>query len=876
MSKGMGRLVSCSAVALMVATSAHAQVAPAAGAPAQTPTDVSAQDTVPAQDIVVTGSRIHGVGPVGSDLITVGARDLQASPKSTVTDMLREVPQISTIGVTEATVNVQGVSTSNLGRTGAVNLHGLGPEATLVLLDNHRMIGSSAGGLYVDPGTIPAIALSRVDVVPDGASAIYGSDAIGGVVNMVVRQNYSGAETRLQYGFADGYHKVQASQLLGTKWTGGSVLLAYEFLHTTNLNGTDRSFYRSDQTARGGKDYRSTFCAPGTVQIGTTTYPLPSLAAGSPNRCDLTQYSDILPRQTKHSILLSGHQDLTDNLQFYVQGYYSHRDEKVSNGVIGGQYTVPSTNAYFVSPTGTTPASELVSTNFLNAFGDYYTRGTTETMNGTAGLKLAFGHGWHAEAAASAGRDKEVFFRDTLNNSALATALSSNNTSTALNPFGANGMSASSLVISGLFTGLFNPNFLNKTAGAELRLDGPLFDLPAGAVQVAAGAEYRDYSENVNTVRGTTSAPSSFVVTGSRHVKSVYGELYVPVFGASNAAPLLQRLDLSAAVRYDSYDDVGNTTNPKIGVNWSPVGGLMLHGSFGTSFRAPALSDILSPSASISVQNWVDPLSPTGTSSGLSYSSFSAPLKPETATTWSFGADIKPQALPGLMLNASYWSVNYTNQVNKPQANILQLASFYSDRIIRNPTAAQVSALLASGLPVSGTVPPIVAFIANITPGNLGTTKASGIDFRAAYDFDAGGAHWQVGGDGSYNIRYDVSLVPGGAFIKEVGEITYPVRFRGRVFASVAAGGVYGRITLNHTSAYENNLVTPAQPVSAWNTVDLNLSYDLPFIKGVSLAVDVSNLFNTRPPFVNTDGGYDPMAASALGRLVGLSVSKRW
>ncbi len=240
------------------------------------------------EEVVVTGSRIRGAKLVGSSSVTVDQDMLQHTTAVTVADILKQVPQFAPIGVNSTSNAVQGVNTSNLTRATALNLHGAGPVATLVLLDGHRMIASGQGGIYVDPSTIPAVALERVEIVPDGGSAIYGSDAIAGVVNLILRRNYDGAETSVRYGSAHGYSRKQLSQIFGFSWAGGSLMAAYENIRNSNLAGSDRDFFRSNLTASGGADYRSSFCSPGNISLGGTFYTIPGLTVGR-NRCELAK-----------------------------------------------------------------------------------------------------------------------------------------------------------------------------------------------------------------------------------------------------------------------------------------------------------------------------------------------------------------------------------------------------------------------------------------------------------------------------------------------------------------------------------------------------------------------------------------------------------
>ena len=240
----------------------------------------AAEDAGEIEEVTVTGSRIRGVAPVGSPVISLGREDLNLSASSTVADFLKEIPQVVGTGIDETRFVSTGINASNASRATAINLRGLSPAATLVLLDGHRVTPSGTAGAFVDSSAIPSAAIERLEVVADGSSALYGSDAIAGVVNMIVRKNFEGAETTVRDNFADGYSRLQLSQLFGHRWDNGNVMLAYEYTTNDALNSTERDFYRADQRPRGGSDYRSQNCVPGTLRIGTTTYAIPEAPSG--------------------------------------------------------------------------------------------------------------------------------------------------------------------------------------------------------------------------------------------------------------------------------------------------------------------------------------------------------------------------------------------------------------------------------------------------------------------------------------------------------------------------------------------------------------------------------------------------------------------
>src|SRR6185503_5684895 len=186
----------------------------------------------------------------------------------------------------------------------------LSPFATLTLLDGHRVPPSGTTGATVDPDSFPSILIQRVDVVADGASATYGSDAVAGVVNLIMRRNVEGFEAQARYGSANHYEENRIAAALGHGWQiglgSGQISIGLEQSYHSHLNGQNRAFFQSNQTGEGGSNYSSLQCNPGTIVVGNTTYAIPkggvtpatasSLVPGTANYCDTAKYQDILPR----------------------------------------------------------------------------------------------------------------------------------------------------------------------------------------------------------------------------------------------------------------------------------------------------------------------------------------------------------------------------------------------------------------------------------------------------------------------------------------------------------------------------------------------------------------------------------------------------
>lgn len=835
--------------------------------------------------IVITGSRIRGVAPVGSTMVAVGRENIEVSPAVSTVDLLREVPQVINLGNDASHRGAQG-GNANTRFASGINLRGIGPNATLLLVDGQRMPLSGGQVHFVDPNVIPTIALERMEVIADGASAVYGSDAVAGVVNMILRDDYVGAESSVRFGFADSYEKRQIGQIFGFSWGSGNLMLAYENTYNSSLYGGDRGWYTSDQRSRGGGDYTSTYCSPGTLVVGGVRYALPAgdgtavdpaaLVPNTQNRCDDIRETDLIPRSDRHSFAFKGKQEINDWLRFDTMGFYSERDFAIrgylNQSRATASLTVPNTNAYFVSPV---PTATSVTVNYLfpRAFGPSINEGTSTSYLAVAGFTADVSD-WQVSLKGSYGESEDIINSlSSINQVELRAALASSDPATAFNPFG-DGSTIPASVLDRIRAKFIN-DVDHRLSTVSLEANGPLFALPAGMVRMAIGVEHRNEAFKQDGVRpGTTVATADY----SRKADSAYTELYVPV--VANAA-FADELNLSLAVRYDKYNDFGSTTNPKFGVNWRPKSNLLLTASYGTSFRAPSLSEVYGE-PSIFQRVLADPLSPTGQSNGLSISGGNTSLDPEEAKTRSFGIDWESEALPGLHTNVTYFDIEYTGQIFDLHGTPSRLADpAYSAFVIRNPTQEQIQELITNGWRHGDVLnPALVTFIIDGRRQNLAQTRASGIDYQVRFATDTQIGQLAFGVFGSYFTRFEVAQSSLAAYRSVRDYIDNPLRSRIRGMAAWSHNGFHANAFVNHSNSYTNNLIATPERVGSWTTVDLDLGYSFSgtenLLDGVRLSLSVENLFDKQPPYVDNEDGFDAQIASAIGRLVSVSVRKVW
>lgn len=854
-------------------SAAHAQQAPAAEAPAE-------------EAIIVTGSRIRGIAPVGSNVIAVDAAKIAQEPVNNTNDLLRRVPQVVSLGANRAGGSAQN-GAANATRGAGINLRGISTNATLILYDGKRLPAQGLQGQFTDPSSIPAIALERVEVVADGASAIYGSDAIAGVVNFILRRNLNGGEVRARVGITgNGYEEHQVSGIFGRKWDTGAFTIAGEITHNKALLGSELDFYQDDNRYRGGRDLRVTNCDPGTISISGTTYAIPaggvttatasSLVAGTSNKCFNNTLDTVIPEQTRRSVLGTFRQEIAPGIRFVADGLYSRR-----NGVIGGlsnvSATVPSTNPFYVAPAGVTPPlctgstvnrCETVNYTFVKTNGGLdYNPYHSSNWNVSAGIEASLFSDWKGAVYYAHGASEEVADRRIgVNTPAMNAALADTNPATALNLFGGPNNPAT---IAKIRDNLFVITGKTRLDVVNAQVDGSVAQLPGGKARVALGAEYRKEYTFTSLITGQQATQLDTKDAGSRTVKALFGELFIPLFGADNAIPGFQQLSLSVAGRYEKYSDFGETTNPKLGLTWKPVDMLSLKASYGKSFRAPTFTEVSTIAGGAGL--YYDTLpGASGNLTGIGIAGGNPGLKPEKATTWSVGGELNP--VRGIRATLTYFDINYRDQILSLRGtpNILT-NPLYTSFVNLSPTAAQVNALMTSGLPINNTInTAVVQFIVDGRRQNLGKSLVRGIDFGLYFDHEFGAVKVDGGFQGTYYTTFKTQSVPGSAIVNVRNTINTPQKFRSQFDIGAKAGIFNSRVTWNHTSSYLNG----AQSVAAYNTIDLLIGAE--FSERIRVSFDVRNLFNQDPPFVDTARGYDPQSANPVPRTFSLSAAVKF
>jgi outer membrane receptor protein involved in Fe transport len=843
-----------------------------------------------AEAIIVTGTRIRGAGPTGSPVITLGRGDIEKSGAGSVQQLLQSLPQSFGGGPNETTL---GATTRNGAGTdgtygSSVNLRGLGPSSTLVLVDGSRPALGGLGGVFADVSLIPVSAIERVEILTDGASAIYGADAVAGVVNIRLRNRFEGMETLLRVGTDGGdMGERQFGQIFGTGWNGGRLVLAYQFSQRDALAAADRAFATEDLRPFGGPDYRSLFAVPGTIiaangqtfaipagQNGTALTPA-RLVAGTRNPGDRRAASDLLPRQRVHSAYAAIEFDLTNSLTLRATTLAAQREyRKVALNQYLSIVRVPVTNPFYVDPIGTRQQVS-VNYNFANDLGAPIDSGRVRGISSSASLEQEIG-AWRIQLGGAYGRQKSRSDSINIPNRArLAAAIADTNRATAFNVFG-DGSANNPATIAAIRGSIGSRDDYESWSGA-LRVDGPLARLPGGDLRIAFGAEYRRERYRNLTINDLSRAtPTTTPLTGlpgPRHVRSAYAELFVPIIGADNSIPGVERLDLSFAGRIEDYSDVGRTTNPKLGLRWEALPGIAVRGSYGTSFRAPAFDELIGPAVSnYTTLRVPDPSSPTGTANVIGLFGYGPGIKPEKATTWTVGLDVAPLSIPGLKASVTYYDVDYRDRIGSVTEDYLRFLSrrdLFGGVVTDDPSPELVAFYFAFPTFTNplGLAPGDVDAILDGQVRNLSAVHQTGLDFDLGYAPEFAGGTFDLGIAGSHIFRIDRQLTPGTPAVDVVGTFGNPAKWRLRGRAGWSKGGFAATIFATHIGGYLNQIPATPERVAPWTTFDLSLSQSLGGdgeARGLQLGLNILNLFDRDPPYVNNRTNTSALAYDRL------------
>jgi iron complex outermembrane receptor protein len=869
------------------------------------------------QRVEVTGSSIKRIAKEGALPVQVITYDQIEKQGITSAEQLLSTISSNGTGADNMTSgnNVFGADADRVsGGASFASLRGLGPNSTLVLLNGRRIATHGASGKAVDLNSIPMGAISRVEILKDGASAIYGTDAIGGVINFILKTNYNGIEASATTNSteAGGGMNRRASLLAGhgnLEEDRYNIMMSLTVDNNDKLSSNQRKFANGFQPERGLSP--DTTGTPYANQLISFTLPGDQNKYSQANllsfqgKCDtvpgMSQYQTALwskvtsPLRTTYScaydyggdyvisfpvervnLLSRGTFKLAQDHTMFVELLGSRTKATAeftpmqiqTTAANGGLYPVG--GAYYQDLSAYIPTfdkNSRISYKWrANDFGNRTQENTTDNLRLLVGFEGTVGK-WDYKAGVSHAQSKTntKLTDGYAYTSKLFPALASGT----INPWVGAGQTqseaAKALIESTMFRGDFQHGKTTLTS-IDGSISGEVLQLPAGAMSAAVGFDLRResyaFGQDIDAMTVYLSPGNAALDKASRNVKAVYAELLVPI---------IKDLEMQFALRRDDYSLVGASTNPKVSFRYQPTSWLLFRGSANKGFLAPSFTQLYSgqlyQELSSGVQDTVGCARHPGDTrfcdpARLNYFSGGNPnLKPETSKQGSLGMVIEP--VKGYSASLDYWAINSKDRIlNRSATIVLQNATLLPQYIIRNPddTIAYVQA---------GWI-------------NAAGSRTRGADLSLRGEGNTKGYKWNAALDGTWTQSFKFAEIAGQEYKEYVGNFytrDLYLRWKHNASFSLARGDWSGLLTQKYSSGYKDQVPNGgARPypagfnpkVSSYTTYSLSGTYT--GFKDTTVTVGIQNLFDRDPPFTahNVDdvvgAGWDPRVADPRGR----------
>ncbi|AMN47868.1 hypothetical protein ACG33_12315 [Steroidobacter denitrificans] len=857
-------------------------------AQADTSAEPSMQDTasvpriVRVEEIVVTGSRLKTdtlEGP--SPVIVLDRGKIDSLGVSSVSELLRFTSQQPYVHSEVFAVNGSQV----------VSLRGLGADMTLVLINGRRVV-PSAGVVAqnaFDLNTIPLAAVERVEVLSDAASAVYGADAVGGVVNIILKQDVSGTVADLHYGTAQGGARERRASLT-TGWSGsrGHAVLVFDAFEKGALPGAERTRIRDQDFRRfGGENYRVPNTNPGNVRslTGENLPGLPSPFAAVPQggsgigltpadfqatagerRMDsLLKYEAILPEAERYSVAAFAELEISPHAKLFAELLYNDRrsDLELSPARLSGA-VVPAINPF--NPFGIDVAVDYR----FAGMSSRHIMSEAELWRGVGGARGWLG-GWEWEVSLlNTQEEGSSWTRNALDPARVAQALAASDPAQALNVF-ADGPAGSAALLSSLMAVPTVSDYGSDGTQVAAFARGAALTLPAGAVQVVVGAEWREEEILSGDFIGHPV---------DRRASAVFAEVGLPLIDGAMQIPGVHGLSLQFAGRQDHYSDFGDTFNPQFGLMWTPVESLLLRISHGTSFRPPELLRLYS-SRDTFPYVIVDPRRNGEVTEATAILAGNPDLDPVEGESSTVGFVFTPQGQPGLRLTGSYWRIKLKKRVEVflPELVLANEARF-PGRVVRDDPSPADAAL---GLP--GRVLSV-----DMSDINFGLLDTRGIDFGVSHVFDTAAGQWSASLSATWVKKYETVDVPDTAPLDRVGvadvEGTIP-EWSAVATLGWSRRGLSVSTSARYTDSYDDAtyLGRLDRRVASQTLFDAQVTWDSDaydmagsrWLRGLKLTLGVSNLFDEEPRFseIGSSFGFDSSQGDIRQRFGYINLSKK-
>ncbi len=758
----------------------------------------------------VTGTHIQRTDIEGMLPVVVLDREaIDQSGATTVNELFSKVVY-NAAGIVDEKFT-QGFAPASAG----IDLRGLGVSRTLTLIDGRRVpvfpFGQDGSSSFVDINLIPLSAIERIEILTDGASAIYGSDAIAGVVNIILRKDVDGFDIAGTYSETSERDGEEGHVGITSGFSGerGNFTFGFDVIDRNPVWSKNRDI---SESALGPIDDRSRAGNPGTT-IRAAGFPEPDPRCPpdrlSPEKGPFCLYdfgpdTTLIPETQRLGLMGSGNHDLTDTINAFASANYTYSETERNLAPSSGLFAVSGTN-----PNNIYPGEDVEVIYRLRELGPRTDEFETHAYNLLAGLRGVV-RDWDWELGAGWGKI-DTNSKGT-SGYATQTSVQAAIDDGTLNPYGPSpNLDADAVRYRTRRDGESRLYFFDFKAGADV------MELPHGALSLALGAEYRDedFSDEFDPVTesGDVLGVGGISSEGDRHATSAFLELSLPA---------LSDAEVQLAGRYDYYSDFGSSFNPKLGLNWRPLENLMLRASFGTGFKAPTLQELYSEEI-FSFESVFDPVSgeivevPT-------LASGNRELDAEESDNYSVG--LVWDVTPAWDIAVDLWKIKNEDAVTNDPQYYVNNSNLFPENVIRGP---------------DGDI--VVVF----SPfQNVAQQEIWGVDFDTSYDWAtrrAGEFRFSV--TGSYQGSFEVEAVEGEGFDDVAGEDGRPrVRSQGIIDWSLAA--YQASLTLNYISGYDRPDANDS--IGDWTTIDTQFNWSLPRPAGGTVSLGVENIFNNQPP----------------------------
>ncbi|HIE5354352.1 TPA: TonB-dependent receptor [Stenotrophomonas maltophilia] len=865
-------------------------------------------DTVQVTGSHIKRAQLSGVGPVS----VVDAEAIERSGATSVETLLQRLP--ASAGFAGSQSNAYWAE-NGYGTT-QVNLRGLGINRTLVLLNGRRIVnGGTGANSSVDLNVIPVSLIERVEVLKDGASAIYGADAVAGVVNIITKQGFEGAEAVVRYGQTsqgDG-EETSVDVSWGVSSERGSLMAAVSYFDSGAVNMASRApcgLIESDgrlvcsgsSSTIGGRALLADGRRVNFNQVpgGDGDFYEPYSAAkhnynGNPT---LNAVNPI----ERLSLSVFGDSQLNDSTRAFIEAMYTNRQSR-QLATSGGLGVYRPINIAADHPTNPTGQDLLLQRRRLEEAGPRHFFQETDTYRVVAGLKGQFGTSWDWSVAFNWGRNTGVDGSDNVANldrvdQTLDRSLCSTAPGAAI-PCGdylGYGDLSRDVLDYILYTSRDTGG--NEQKSFTANLSGQIFELPAGWVGFAAGVEVRRErgwrDPDPLTVLGIGNTNQQDPIAGRYTAKEAYMELAVPLL---QDAVIADSLYLNLAGRVSDYDLFGRDFNYKAGLDWQVSPSLKLRSTYATAFRIPNIPELFGgvsegnltttdpcsgwsglPASSVVRANCQADGVPAGYvqpgNTILTTSGGNADLEPEDATSFTAGVVWTPTFAPGLTLTLDYYRIRIENAIQRI-AGSTKLAICYNTPSLAHPFC---DASNFTRDPRTGEVNYLSS-----QPVNTADEQVSGYDLGALYEFKPWGMDASISADISYLQRYDVRPYAGAEVITYAGRITGGrgsyAKWRGLMSMNASRGQWSGTWTTQYIGRADDiNAARGDIGDHAPSVFYHNLQLRYAVSKALDVALGVDNVFDRSAPFIQsyTDANTDTMTYDLLGRRWYARIGYRW